>query len=56
MVRITIDDDAFAEGDQKPFAGVGGDVAIYTQKAKAIRMIRKVMIRMYTWMNFLFTP
>ena len=56
FVRITIDDDIFGESDKKPILGIGGAVAIYTQKAKAIRMIRKVMIRMYTWMNFLFTP
>jgi len=33
--------------------GVGGAAAIYTDKASAIRIIRAVVIRMYTWLNYL---
>jgi len=34
-------------------SGANGAVAIYTDSGKALRIIRKVVIRMYTWMNFL---
>jgi multidrug resistance efflux pump len=34
--------------------GAGGAAAIYTDKAKAIRIVRKVVIRMYTWLNYFF--
>ena len=33
--------------------GVGGAAAIYTDKATAIRIVRAVVIRMYTWLNYL---
>jgi multidrug resistance efflux pump len=35
-------------------AGAGGAAAIYTDKGKAIRIVRKVVIRMYTWLNYFF--
>jgi len=35
-------------------AGVGGAAAIYTDKATVIRIVRKVVIRMYTWLNYFF--
>ena len=34
-------------------SGANGAVAIYTDSGKALRIIRKVIIRMFTWMNFL---
>ena len=34
-------------------AGSGGAAAIYTGKADAIAVIRRIMIRMYSWMNYL---
>ncbi len=32
--------------------GAGGRAAIYTSKGKPFRIIRKVVIRMYTWLNY----
>ena len=32
--------------------GAGGRAAIYTEKGKPFRIIRKVIIRMYTWLNY----
>jgi len=32
--------------------GAGGRAAIYTDKGKPFRIIRKVIIRMYTWLNY----
>lgn len=40
------------ESAQLP-SGANGAVAIYTDSGKALRIIRKVIIRMFTWMNFL---
>ncbi len=34
-------------------AGTGGNSAIYTQKGKVIRIVRRVIIRVYTWLNYL---
>jgi hypothetical protein len=34
-------------------AGTGGNAAIYTEKGKMIRIVRKVIIRVYTWLNYL---
>jgi multidrug resistance efflux pump len=34
--------------------GAGGAAAVYTEKGKAIRIVRKVVIRMYTWLNYFF--
>ena len=56
LVRLQINDDEFGEGEQIPIAGSGGAVAIYTDKMKAIRIVRKVVLRMYTWLNFWFSP
>lgn len=56
FVRFQINDEEFGEGEQLPIAGSGGAVAIYTDKMKPIRIIRKVVLRMYTWLNFLFRP
>lgn len=35
-------------------AGVGGAAAIYTDRAKPIRIVRKIIVRMYTWLNYFF--
>ncbi len=56
FVKFKINNDEFGEGEQIPIAGSGGAVAIYTDKMKAIRIVRKVVLRMYTWLNFLFRP
>ncbi|MBD3853450.1 MAG: HlyD family secretion protein [Acidobacteria bacterium] len=32
--------------------GAGGRAAIYTSKGKPFRIIRKVILRMYTWLNY----
>lgn len=34
--------------------GAGGASAVYTDRAKPIRIIRRVMIRMYSWLNYFF--
>jgi RND family efflux transporter MFP subunit len=34
-------------------SGANGAVAIYTDSGKPLRIIRKVVIRMFTWLNFL---
>ncbi len=47
-VRLTLD----GVSDLRLPAGVHGAAAIYSDKAKAIRIIRKVIIRMYTWLNY----
>jgi len=56
FVRFQINDEEFGEGEQIPIIGSGGAIAIYTDKMKAIRIVRKVVLRMYTWLNFWFTP
>lgn len=52
FVRLVADFNDLPES-QIPTAGTGGAVAIYTDKAKAIRIVRKVIVRMYTWLNFI---
>lgn len=45
-----------SEADQKAYrlpAGAGGSVAIYTQHGKSWQIVRRVMLRWYTWLNFL---
>ncbi len=56
FVKLKIEDEAFDQNEQLPIAGSGGAVAVYTDKMKPIRIIRRVVMRMYTWMNFLFAP
>ena len=56
FVKFEINDEEFGEGEQIPIIGSGGAVAIYTDKLKPIRIVRKVVLRMYTWLNFLFRP
>ena len=34
-------------------SGANGAAAIYTDRGKAIRVVRKVILRMYGWMNYL---
>jgi multidrug resistance efflux pump len=47
--RVHVEDDV--AGYLLP-AGTNGAVAIYTDKGKALSIIRKVIIRFYTWLNF----
>ena len=44
--------DASIQPAQLP-SGANGAVAIYTDSGSALRIIRKVIIRMFTWMNFM---
>jgi hypothetical protein len=32
--------------------GAGGRAAIYTAKGKPLRIIRKITLRMYSWLNY----
>ena len=48
-VRVTLDDDSVAE---KLPAGAVGSAAIYTGPLPAIYMIRRVMIWMDAWLNY----
>jgi multidrug resistance efflux pump len=49
-VRLEIDDQ---HADLTLSAGASGVAAIYTERAKAIRIVRKVMVRMTTWLNYI---
>ncbi len=46
-VRLKVDD----ERAYLP-AGAAGAAAVYTSKGKSIRVIRKVILRMYSWINY----
>jgi multidrug resistance efflux pump len=48
-LRLVLDDEA---GAIDLPAGAAGEAAIYTDRGTAIRIIRKVMIRMTTWLNY----
>ena len=48
-VVLTIDDPSF---DIKLAGGARGTAAIYTESMKATHIIRRVMIRMDAWMNY----
>jgi RND family efflux transporter MFP subunit len=48
-VRLQLDDSA---DDLTIPAGTAGAAAVYTERVKAIRIIRKVVIRMTTWLNY----
>lgn len=50
FVRLELQD--FPEGLDLP-VGAGGSVAIYTSYGKATHMVRMVMVRMDTWLNYL---
>ena len=45
----------FEVGDQPTLlaSGANGAVAIYTESGKSLRIIRTVIIRMFTWLSFL---
>jgi multidrug resistance efflux pump len=51
-VRLQLEEEA-ASGVVIP-GGAAGNAAVYTQKWKVIRIIRKVVIRIYTWLNYVF--
>ncbi|MCS5710506.1 efflux RND transporter periplasmic adaptor subunit [Candidatus Berkiella aquae] len=53
-VRIEITDPAFEKYRNALPGGSYGQAAIYTQHAKHLSIIRKVLIRMAAWMNYLF--
>ena len=47
--RLQLDDDS---SDLRIPAGTAGVAAVYTDRGKAIRIVRKVVIRMTTWLNY----
>jgi multidrug resistance efflux pump len=49
-VRLKIDDQY---GDLPLAAGASGVAAVYTDRAQAIRIVRKVVIRMNSWLNYI---
>jgi multidrug resistance efflux pump len=49
-VRVGLDEPADAIAIE---AGASGVAAVYTERGKAIRIIRKVVIRMTTWLNYI---
>jgi multidrug resistance efflux pump len=49
-VRLQIDDEY---KDLPVFAGASGVAAVYTDRAQAIRVVRKVVIRITSWMNYI---
>jgi multidrug resistance efflux pump len=49
-IRLELDE--ASSGAELP-GGAGGTAAIYTETGKPIRIVRKVVIRMYTWLNYL---
>jgi multidrug resistance efflux pump len=49
-VRLKIDD---AYRDLPLAAGASGVAAVYTDRAQAIRIVRKVVIRMNSWLNYI---
>ena len=49
-MRLKIDDQY---EDLSLFAGASGVAAVYTDRAQAIRVVRKVVIRITSWMNYL---
>ena len=51
VIRFELDEES--SGLALP-GGAGGAAAIYTDKAKPIRIVRMVVIRMTTWLNYFF--
>ena len=51
LVRIEVDDERFDQATVP--VGTGGTVGVYTDGAKAIRIIRKVVLRIQAWLNYL---
>jgi multidrug resistance efflux pump len=50
-IRFELDEES--SGFELP-GGAGGAAAIYTDQAKPIRIVRMIVIRMYTWLNYFF--
>jgi hypothetical protein len=49
-VRLELDE---SHADLELPAGAGGNAAIYTPRGRPIRIVRRVIIRIYTWLNYL---
>ena len=49
-MRFGFEDDL---SDVRWTVGTAGAVAIYTRKGAVLSIIRKVIIRIYSWMNYL---
>lgn len=50
VIRLRLDNDEVAD---KLYAGAYGQAAIYTSSMQATHVIRRVMLRMQAWMNYL---
>ena len=53
-VRIDITDPAFAEFEDKVPGGAYAQAAIYTEHFHHVAIMRKILLRMSAWMNYLF--
>ena len=53
-VQIEIDNPEFAEYEDRIPGGVYGQVAIYSDHAHHVAIMRKVLLRMAAWMNYIF--
>ena len=49
VVKLVLED---VPDDVELAAGIGGMAVIFTSRGKAVHIIPKVMLRMYTWLNF----
>jgi multidrug resistance efflux pump len=53
-VAIQITDPAFEAFAERIPGGVYGQAAIYTEHVEAVAIMRKILLRMSSWMNYLF--
>jgi len=53
-VKLHIEDEAFAEYRQQVPGGAYGQAAIYSDHLHHVAVMRKVLLRMAAWMNYLF--
>ncbi len=49
-VRLELDE---ADRDLRIPAGAAGVAAVYTERGRVIRIVRRVVIRMNTWLNYI---
>ena len=53
-VILTITDSAFEEYTKTLPGGAFGQAAVYSEEGKQVAFLRKILIRMSSWMNYLF--
>jgi len=51
VVRMVLDDAAMENRHIPP--GAGGSAAIYTKQAPPLRVLRQIILRWYTWLNYI---